>query len=273
MRGLLRFIYKYRAFELFVFLQIISIWLLVRNDRYYNAAYLSTSNTVVANLNQKVFNTEKYFSLREVNDELAAENAFLREQLSKYMYESEYENLLFNDSLVNRYEIIPSKVERNSTAKKNNLILLDKGKRHEIEPGMGVIGSSGIVGQIRYVSENFSTAISLLHTDIRVSSMLIRDKTIGTVQWEGDDIRSVKLKYIPRHVPLAIGDTVVTSGYNSVFPAGVMIGRVKNIEVRVNESFYDIDVALATEFSNLNMTYIIKDKLTEEIDSLTNMSE
>ncbi|MGB3467030.1 MAG: rod shape-determining protein MreC [Cyclobacteriaceae bacterium] len=273
MRGLLRFIYKYRAFELFIFLQAISIWLLVRNNRYYNAAYLSSSNSVVATLNQNVFNTNKYFSLREVNEQLAKENALLREQLTKYMYESEYENLSFNDSLINRYEIIPAKVERNSTAKKNNLILLDKGKLHDIKPGMGVIGTSGVVGQIRYVSDNFSTAVSLLHTDIRISSMLTRDNTIGTTQWDGDDIRSAKLKYVPRHVPLAIGDTVVTSGFNSVFPPGVMIGRVKNVDVRVNESFYDIDLALSTEFSNLSMTYIIKDKLIMEIDSLMTISE
>lgn len=268
MRGLLRFIYKYRAFELFVLLQIISIWLLIRNNRYYNVSYLSSSNAVVANINQKVFNTEKYFSLRDVNDVLAQENALLKEQLTKYLYASAYDNLNINDSLLNRYEIIPAKIERNSTAKNNNLILLDKGKNHNIKPGMGVIGSFGIVGQIKYVSANFSTAVSLLHTDIRVSSMLTRDNTIGTTQWEGGDISTAKLKYVPRHVPLALGDTITTSGYNSIFPKGITIGYVKNINVKINESFYDIDVELATKFHNLNMAYIIKDKLQVEIDSL-----
>ncbi len=272
MRGLLRFIYKYRAFELFVLLQIISIWLLIRNNRYYNVSYLSTSNAIVANVNQKVFNTEKYFSLRNVNDVLANENALLREQLTKYLYTSAYDNLNVNDSLLNRYEIIPAKVERNSTAKKNNLILLDKGSNHDIKPGMGVIGPLGVVGQVKYVSSNFSTAISLLHTDIRISSMLTRDHTIGTIQWDGNEMRTAKLKYIPRHVPLAEGDTVTTSGYNSIFPEGITIGYVKNINLNVNESFYDIDVELATQFHNINMTYIIKDKRQDEIDSLMTIS-
>ncbi len=144
MRGLLRFIYKYRAFELFVLLQVISIWLLVRNNRYYNVSYLSTSNTVVANINQKVYNTEKYFSLREGNYVLTQENAFLREQLTNYLYASSYKDLELNDSLLNRYEILPSKVERNSTSMKNNLLLLDKGSNHGIRPGMGVIGPEGV---------------------------------------------------------------------------------------------------------------------------------
>jgi len=272
MRGLLRFIYKYRAFELFVLLEIMSIWLLIRNNRYYNVSYLSSSNALVANANQKLFNTEKYFSLREVNDELAQENAFLREQLTKYLYIGQYQNLDTNDSLFNRYLIIPAKVERNTTGKKNNLILLDKGTNHQIKPGMGVIGPRGVIGQVKYVSANFSTAISLLHTDIRISSMLIRDNTIGTIQWDGKNARLAKLKYIPRHVPIALGDTVTTSGYNSIFPNGITVGYVKNIDVKVNESFYDIDVELATSFHNLNMAYIVKDQLQQEIDSLTTIA-
>lgn len=273
MRGLLRFIYKYRAFELFILLLVISIWLLVRNNRYYNVSYLSTSNAIVANVNQKVYNTDKYFSLREVNETLASENALLREQLTNYLYSSAYSKFSINDSLLDRYEIIPAMVERNSTAKKNNLILLDKGSTQGIERGMGVIGPNGVVGQVKFVSQNFSTAVSLLHTDVRVSSMLTRDNTIGTTQWEGGDISLAKLKYVPRHVPLAEGDTVVTSGYNSVFPKGITIGYVKNINININESFYDIDVELATSFHKVSMTYIIKDRMKAEIDSLITISE
>lgn len=272
MRGLLRFIYKYRAFELFILLEVISIWLLISNNLYYNVSYLNTSNSVIATTNQRLFNTQKYFSLREVNEELAQENALLREQLTRLLYSDSYRKLPVNDSLLDRYELIPARVERNSTAKNHNVILLDKGKSHGVESGMGVVGPHGVVGQVKYVSTNFSTAISLLHTDIRVSSRLKRDGTIGTTQWDGDNMSVAKLKYIPRHVPIAPGDTVTTSGFNSVFPDGVIIGFIKNIDVQKNESFYDIDVELATSFHKLNMTYIVKDKLGAEIDSLTTIS-
>ncbi|MEL7144946.1 MAG: rod shape-determining protein MreC, partial [Bacteroidota bacterium] len=146
------------------------------------------------------------------------------------------------------------------------------GQHRGLAPGMGVVGTQGVIGQVKYVSENFCTAISLLHTDIRISSKLTRDGTIGTTQWDGSDIGLAKLKYIPRHVPIAAGDTVTTSGFNSVFPEGIVIGYVKNIDVKKNESFYDIDLALATSFHNLNMTYVVKDKLASEIDSLTTIS-
>lgn len=273
MRGLLRFIYKYRAFELFILLEVISVWLLVSNNRYYNVSYLNTTNSVVATTNQRIFNTQKYFSLQEVNEKLAQENALLREQLTRLLYSESYRKLPVNDSLLDRYELIPAKVERNSTAKNHNIILLDKGKTHGIESGMGVVGPQGVIGQIKYVSNNFSSAISLLHTDTRISSLLTRDGTIGTTQWDGKDIGIAKLKYIPRHVPIAEGDTVITSGFNSVFPEGIMIGYVQRIDVKKNESFYDIDIALSTSFHNLNMTYIVKDKLGAEIDSLTTISE
>ncbi len=268
MRGLLRFLYKYRSFELFVILQLIGIWLLVQNNRYYGVSYLNSSNAIVGNVNQKVFNTEQYFTLREVNQTLAEENALLREQLSKYIYVNNYQKLAPNDTIADRYEIIPSQVERNTVSKNNNYILLDKGSSHGIKPGMGVIGPSGIVGQVKTVSTNFSKAVSLLHSGIRVSCAIKRNNTIGSVQWDGEDINEAKLKYIPRHVPIAIGDTILTSGFNSVFPEGVPVGYIQTIDVRDNESFYDIDIKLATTFYNLSMTYIIKDKFQVEIDSL-----
>ncbi len=102
--------------------------------------------------------------------------------------------------------------------------------------------------------------------------MLPAQEREGSIQWDGRDARIAKLKHIPRHVPLATGDTIVTSGYNSVFPEGITVGYVKNINVNINESFYDIDVELATSFHNINMAYIIKDKLQEEIDSLMTIS-
>jgi len=273
MRGLLRFLYKYRSFELFILLELVGIWMLVQHNRYYNVSYLNSSNALVGNVNEKFFNTEQYFELREVNQTLAEENALLREQLSKYIYVNNYQTLKINDSITNRYELIPAQVENNSTDKKNNYVLLDKGVDQGITPGMGVIGPKGIIGQVKFVSANFSTVVSLLHSGLSVSSKLKKNNTIGSIQWDGEQADQVKLKFIARHVPIAIGDTILTSGFNSVFPEGIHVGYVQDVRININESFYDIDVKLATSFDNLNMTYIVKDKFINEIDSLTQLIE
>ena len=86
MRGLLRFIYKYRAFELFILLEVIGISLLINNNRYYKVSYLNTSNAVVGEANQRIFNTQKYVSLREVDEELAQECVVARAVVAVSLY-------------------------------------------------------------------------------------------------------------------------------------------------------------------------------------------
>ena len=78
----------------------------------------------------------------------------------------------------------------------------------------------------------------------------------------------VELRYIPRHVKLHAGDTVVTSGYNAVFPEGILVGVIKEVNLKEETPFYDIKVELAQDFGNLTFVEVIKSNLKQEMDSL-----
>ncbi len=271
MRGLLQFIYQYRVYELFIILELFCAWLIINNNRYHNVAFLNASNNVAANVNSFTDNSERYFELDKVNEELATENAILKEQLAKYAYSETY-NKQFNDSLLQRYFVSPAKVIKNTVINANNYFTIDKGSRHGIRPGMGVASTRGAAGQVKYVSSNFSTVTSMLHADLMVSSVIKRNGAFCTTQWDGTRLNYSKLKFVPRHLELNIGDTILTSGYNSVFPEGMMIGVISEIDLQENESFFDITIELATDFSSLSYVYIAADKMKEEIDSLTNVT-
>jgi rod shape-determining protein MreC len=110
--------------------------------------------------------------------------------------------------------------------------------------------------------------ISLLTIDNQVSSKIKRTGHFGTVQWDGVDPRVIDLKYIPRHVELKVGDTVVTSGYNAVFPEGILVGVVKNVKLNEEAQFHTIKVGLAQDFGKLAFVEVVKSNLKQEKDSL-----
>jgi rod shape-determining protein MreC len=132
---------------------------------------------------------------------------------------------------------------------------------------MAVISSLGVIGKVRTVSSHYSVVTSILHVDVEVSALLKRTGHFGTVQWDGLDPDFVKLKYIPRHVQPVKGDSVVTSGYNAIFPEGIMIGLIDEVNL-TDELFYDLKVKLSQDFRKLSYVEVVRNDMKHELDSL-----
>jgi rod shape-determining protein MreC len=282
MRQLFELIYSYRAFFTFIFFEVLCIWLIVGNSKMHNAAFFNTSNRLIASTFKVKSGIYQYFSLTTVNRDLARENAFLREMIEKEQkqFRQSDQDLSILDTLnINpsdtslQYEYIPARVINNSFRFTNNYITVDKGRTQGIEPEMGVISSGGIVGQVKVVSGNYSTIFSLLHSEMFVSSMIDRLGVYCTTKWQGSNPSIANLLYVPRHVLVEKGDMIVTSGYNSVFPQGIPVGVVENIEIEPNETFYNIEIRLANDFSRISHVYLISNKFKFEKDSLEMINE
>ncbi|QSE97802.1 rod shape-determining protein MreC [Fulvivirga lutea] len=273
MQRLFLFLYKYRAFLTFLFLEALCIWFIVQNNNYQSAKYFNSSNRISANLLATSRGISDYFNLKEVNTDLAEENANLRRQLEQL------EQSLYNinvrqrqdDELLNQYEFIPAKVIKNSTRKFENYITINKGTKHGIEPGMAVINNNGVVGKVKEVSRNFSVIISILHGNSMVSSKIKRTGDLCTVKWDGEDYLTANVLYLPRHVNLTAGDTIVTSGYNAIFPEGIPVGTIESFEISEDALFYDADIKLSTDLNRLSYVYLIKNNLKVEQDSIESL--
>ena len=161
---------------------------------------------------------------------------------------------------MDQFEYLPAKVINNSITNLENYITLNIGSKDGVEKGMGVFGTSGVVGQVIAVSENYATVMSMLHTDCKISSQLESNKTLGAATWDGKNFKTGLLTFVPRHIKVNLGEVVVTSGYNSVFPEGIKIGKVQEINTPRHESFHEIKIDFATDFSNLYYVYIAKGK-------------
>lgn len=271
MGRLLLFLFRYRAFFVFLTLEFFSAWLIIQNNRYQSALYFNSANSWVASLNSFSTGVREYFALGEINTSLADENAALRNQLEEQQQRLRVlEGMVVKDSvLAKRFDYLPAKVVNNSVARLTNFITIDQGKNAGVEIGMAVINHAGVVGKVKSVSKNFSVVTSLLNIDVMVSSELKRTGHFGTIQWGGVDPEVVAFKYLPRHVAPVIGDSVVTSGFNAVFPEGTLIGTISEFTLPDEALFYNIKVKLTQDFRKLSYVTVIRSKLKVEIDSLS----
>ncbi|MDN5212616.1 rod shape-determining protein MreC [Fulvivirgaceae bacterium BMA12] len=270
MRSLFLFLFKYRTFFVFVFLQILCSWLIISNNQYQSAAFFTSSNRMAASIMTTTDNVSDYFNLSTQNKKLADENARLKMLLNQKQQISGYflKKRVTDTAVLKQFNYLPAKVVKNSVNWSNNYITINKGSIDGIKKGMGVVSHNGIVGIVKSTSRHFSTITSLLHNNIFISSVIARTGDLCSTTWNGRDPYEASLRFVPRHIQLQFGDTIVTSGYNSIFDAGTLIGTVKETGIEENATFYDVKIDLATDFNSLSYVYVIENYLKAEKDSL-----
>jgi len=270
MQRLFLFLYQYRAFLTFLALEVFCSWLIIENNTYQGAKYFNSSNRLAASILQTTNSITEYFNLKEVNDELVKENAELKTELrmlNQSLFNPEI-SIVSDFAILNKYSYQRAKVINNSTRRFNNYITIDRGIKDGIQADMAVIGNDGVVGKVKAASENFSVITSILHSDVLVSSRIKRTGDLCTTKWGGKDPKKADLLYVPLHVNIQEGDTIITSGFNAVFPEDVPVGVIKSFKAEEDALFYNVDIELASDINKLSYVYIVKNRLKVEQDSL-----
>lgn len=270
MRAILRFFARFRFLLFFLLLEAIAVVLTIRHNYYHQAAFFNSSNAIAGGFYQKLNNFTAYLDLRRVNDSLVNYVATLQAQLPQNQFadSSTFAALQLDTLTSQRYFYTGARVINNTVSFRNNYLTLDKGSLAGIKPRTAVMANNGIVGIVKDVSPHFSTVISLLNKNARISARLKKSGTAGTVLWSGGSFRFADLIEIPEHVEVAVGDTILTSPYSSIFPDGLFIGTVAEINLPEGSSMYEISVKLGADFKQLNYVWIIEDRLIKERDTL-----
>jgi rod shape-determining protein MreC len=253
MKDFFRFLWHHYFVVLFVLLQTFSLLLVVLNNPYHQAAYISSARRISGAIYKQFNALSQFFTLQQANRMLAEENAFLRSRLPGHYQLSENYLRLVTDSLsVQAYEYRAARVINNSVNKPFNFITLDRGRNQGIVAEMGVVCPDGVVGIVRDVSPNYATVVSLLNRRLRVSAKIKETDYFGSIEWNGRSARYVHLSEVPLHAVVNEGDWVVTSGFSSIFPEGIPIGTVEEVEHVEGESYYHIRVKLSVDFNKLS---------------------
>ena len=237
--------------------------MIFNHDSFYSSSFFNTSNIIIGKINQISSSTIKYFNLQQINNQLLRENAMLRQQLAERS-----KTVLNPAPYQGRFSVIPAEVINKSHQKTSNYITLNVGKNNKVNTGMGILSNKGIVGNIITVSDKFAIVRSIIHQSANISAEIKRTNDLCAVQWETNDYQRVNVKYLPNHIKINIGDTVITSGFNAVYPSEIPIAIVESVELDHTSLYLKISAQLVTDFSTLSYVYVITDEEQPVLDSL-----
>ncbi len=277
MKNIFLFIQQYLNLISFLALQVLCIVLLSSTSKTHETYFANASNGITGYFNGYYSNFRSYFSLKENNRQLAAENTRLRNALSSNFSSPNTNIVVKTDSTLQdslgryrKFSYLPAQVIGNSYALQNNYLMLERGSDQGIKKGMAVIGPAGIVGVVVETSNNISKVMSLLHRNSKVSAMLKKDNTAGSIEWDGADPSLLILRNISKSTKVSKGDTVLTSTYSANFPSHLMIGRVAAILIDPATNYYTLKIKTATNFFTLQQVDIISNSRYQEQVQLEN---
>jgi rod shape-determining protein MreC len=248
-------------------MEILSFTLIFQYNRFHRAGVLNFASSIQGFTYSKVLRFQEYLNLRKINQELINENNLLHNQLDHYKQMAMNAPVLSTPSTGRKYTYIPSRIINNSINKQYNYLTLNRGRNNGIRPEMAVISPQGIVGMVYAASGSFSTVISVLNRDFRLSAKIKKNNYFGSLTWDGINPHMAVLSEIPYHVNVQKGDTIVTSGYSTIFPEGILVGTVTSYKVE-ESNFFRINVELSVDFNQINYVYVINNLLGDEQVSL-----
>ncbi len=251
---------------LFIFLEAVSVIMLLNFNNYQESIWISSGNAVSGKIYEWHANVEHFFSLTKQNEELTQRNLFLECQLDrlkqKYIdarmdttafQKAEFQNL-------SGFQLIPAKVVSNSVNSLDNMITIDKGRVDGVEPNMGVACGNGIVGVVYLVSDHYAVLLSALNRRSRISCSIRGTDFFGYLSWDGRDPLTAYVEDIPRHARFKEGDWIESSGYSTIYPHGISIGKIEKIYDSEDGLSYRLQIRMSTDFANLRDVCVINDK-------------
>jgi rod shape-determining protein MreC len=272
-RNVFLFIRKYSNFLFFLLLQVISLSFLFRYNNYHEAAFMNVAGEFTGSINQRFSKVESYFRLKQINEQLAAENLRLNQTLKENYEGAGGPGKMITDTIqgdsakeIKKYVWMGAKVVGSTVNSQVNFLTIHRGALQGVRPNMGVTGPLGIVGQVLNVSDNYATVWTLLNRQFRVVVKLKNGGERGTLEWDGVSPNYVTLKDIPKSAKVKKGDSVVTSPASSMFSgANLMVGTIDEIIDDKSSNFYSLRVKPSTNFYSIEYVYVIENtQLTEQ---------
>ncbi|MDR3184739.1 MAG: rod shape-determining protein MreC [Prevotellaceae bacterium] len=273
MDNLFRFLIGIRVLLSFVILEVIALLLFTASSYYQQSVVVSKLHSIRGSLHEQVTHFAQYLDLRETNAMLAAENTALHNELACYRFvHSTSPGTVTNHAGAPLFNYIPANITDNSVNKQHNYIMLDAGAADHVAPDMGVVTQNGVIGIVMAVTEHYAIVKSLLHTDWRCNVRLVHAGDFGPLQWDGLTYNEAVLHDIPQHSNVQTGDTVVTSGYSSIFPPDIPVGVVKSYEIK-RGNFYEIRIRLFADFKKIRHVNIVSFLYRHEVNTLNELRD
>ena len=273
MQQIIYFFQKYKYFLFFLLLQFVAITLTINNNNFHKSKFISTTSGMTSVFYEKTSQLSDFFNLKYQNQELIVENTKLKNKLEHLLLNRDSTNtsqtIIDSTKHQQEYTYTQAKIINNVYNTLNNHIRIKGGKNQGINTEMAVINGKGIIGITDVSSDNYSRIQSILNSNSKINARLKNSFHFGTLTWNGKDYNTVQLEDIPRQATIKIGDTIITGGKSTIFPEGILIGAI----IDINNSQNFINIRLFNDMSNLGYVYVVKNLHKIEIKSLEKTDE
>ena len=253
---------------IFIALEVAALNMLSASSTLQNIWLNRASHRTMALLWGSGETVRNYFSLGKQNEILSRENMELSQELAAYKKAAEQSGFdLTQVANARDFRYIPASIVKMSRNTQRNYIILDRGSEDGVKPEDGIITASGVIGIIQAVDKHYSYGLTLMNMGVKVSARIGKDGPIGPLSWNGLSTDGALLKELPLHYEVSKGDTILTSGYSTIFPADIPLGTAESSKL-VNGSTREVEVRLFQDLSALRYVTIVQKIAGEEIASL-----
>lgn len=259
---------------IFLLLETLSGFMLFQFNHYQGSVWLTQANTVVATVMEWEAKGLQYLHLSEENEALTRENLILqynmdimRHEIAELKKDTTYTERVQSE-LLKGIELIPAKVITNSVRQKDNFLTIDVGSEDGVEPEMGVVSGTGVVGIVSKVTPHHALVMSVLNSRSSISCRLRGTDYFGYMKWKGGNPLQASMDDVPHHAKTKVGDVVETSGFSSVFPAGIFLGKVAQVHNSADGLAFELEIQMSTDISCLRNVCVVKQEMKAEQDSL-----
>lgn len=268
---------RFGGFFTFLILESLSLYIVVRYNRSQQEIFVHSANRLTSGWDKFASRFTRYYDIEKQAIDLAEQNARLLAELEASRINqtlmggiaqtildttNQPPDTIRNADALQRFQYIVARVTSNSIVREDNYLTLDRGGAHGIAPGMGVISSNGVVGVVRDTSRYASLVMSILHEQMNISASIRRNKFFGSLVWREMDPRYMYLDNIPEHAELIVGDTIQTSGFSGIFPAGITIGRVEKVFVSEKSRARSGKVRLFADMVRPDFVFVVQALVT-----------
>ena len=263
MRNLLAFLAKYNHWFVFILLEVICFVLLFRFNNFQGSVYFSSANAVAGKVYEYNSSVTTFFNMSQSNKKLSERNLILEQQvraLTQYIATHHGDSLAMEQcqkQALAGFKFIPAKVIQSTINREDNLITIDKGKADGIHEDMGVACGTGVVGVVYMASDHYSIVLPVINVNSNISVMIRKRGYFGFLHWKGTPSDIAYVDDVPRHARFALGDYVVTNGYSSIFPPGIMVGKILHVFNSSDGLSYRVQLRLSTDFGKLRHVCVI----------------
>lgn len=277
MENLLLFFKRFGLFIQFLVLEAVAIVLLVSFNGYQRSVFMSSAGFITGSMYEGVDAISGYFHLREINDELSAQNVALKNELEYLKSVLPANQMAAVDSIYKQagdtahwmhYQYISAQIIQHSINKAQNYITINKGWADGVASDMGVVSPQGVVGIVKSVSKHYAVVMPVLNVQSRISCRLDSTRNAGSLVWDAVDYRYATMQEVPGHVVPIKGEGISTSGFSAIFPSGIPVGQVHDIVLNAEKQFLEIKVKLAVDFAKIDQVQVIQFTGYNEIKTL-----